>query len=71
MEVKIEIPKYNSGAEETMIRWMSNHPSSAVLVVLATNKKPRKRCRLQFKVNNYFPINGLFTIYISRWYEKR
>lgn len=66
MEVKIEIPTLDDDAAETMKRWMSNHPYSAVLIVLATNKKPRTECRPQFQVDNYSPMEELFSISNSR-----
>jgi hypothetical protein len=66
MEVKIEIPNLDDDAAEIMKRWMSNHPSSAVLIVLATNKKPKAECRPQFKVDNYSPMGKLFSISNSR-----
>jgi hypothetical protein len=73
MEVKIEIPNLDDDAlavEETMKRWMSDHPCSAVLIVLATNKKVGGGCRPQFQVCIYFSMDGLFSITISRIYDK-
>jgi hypothetical protein len=64
MEVKIEMPNSDDDAAETMKKWMSNHPSSTVLIVIATNKKEDERFKPkfyhQFLVNNYFPMDGLF-----------
>lgn len=54
MEVKIEMPNLDDDAANTMKRWMSNCPSSAVLIVLATNNlKPRNAYDSQFQVDNY------------------
>jgi hypothetical protein len=51
MEVEIEMPNLDDDAANTMKRWMSNHPSSAVLLVLATNMH-RDAYHSQFQVDN-------------------
>ncbi|KAF8803052.1 hypothetical protein BYT27DRAFT_7214893 [Phlegmacium glaucopus] len=76
MEVEVKMPNLNDDAAETMKTWMSNHPSSAVLIVLATDRKPKVGRRPQFRVvqkalgpsyqsvlvKNHSPIRGLLVL---------